>query len=562
MIADDRVIENIIKLKELGMTNEEIIDNLVKIGLSKEDSQKLIDKTEEKNKPKNEDYKVKEKIEESNKVKKESEDHKIKEESENKKENITSKTKEQENTNTIETKKQNEIPIDFFTSKEEKKRTEIPIIKTETKMPDLKIDTDESITLPTPKFNSFEEDTIPLPKFENEDYKEETISPPKFDNLNFEQKNTFDNIEPTQENYDSVWQTGILTTINSKLNELEFKQKKFEEDLKQKLSSEIKKINTIQLSSKQMLFDNITEVLSKEKSQINTKVITELAKFKIIEAKLNNKISTIEESKDKLNELIKNAEAKNIAINSNLIDNKEKTKKIIVETQQNITQIISTITTKLNDKIKEINTTLALQSRITQGLVKNTQQSVEQQIRELVEFEKNIRSQIDPKKLYSKLEELDNFKLTLSNRFEERFENVKIEFLNKAKNAMTKQIEKELEEIKKVRTEIAEKTDPEKITRKLRELKIFEEDLLISIDEKISQSLKLYESSINQEFRSKMNDIKKAESKLQEKLVLADVLQEKIDELDNFKKQFIAVIDKNIEKMNENMKYLNERIKK
>lgn len=544
MIADDRVIENILKLKELGMTNKEIIDNLIKIGLSEEDSQNLINKTEKINKSKTDDNKIKT------------------EDKDNSKTQTIPNNEEKKIEKTVEVKKQNEIPTDFFASKNEKKELDIPIIKKETKMPDFNINTNENIILPTPKFDNFEEEDTQASKFENKDFKKEKIQTPKFDDLNFEQGNVFDNIESTQDNYDSVWQTGILTTINSKLNELEAKQKKFEEDLKQKIASEIKKINTIQLSSKQILYNNITEVLSKEKTQIDTKIITELAKFKIIEAKLNSKISTIEENKGKLNELIKNAEAKNIEINNNLIDNKEKTKKIIAETQQNITQIISTITTKLNDKIKEINTTLALQSRITQGLVKNTQQSVEQQIRELVDFEKNIRSQIDPKKLYSKLEELDNFKTTLSNRFEERFENVKLEFLNKAKNAMTRQIEKELEELNKVRTEIAEKTDPEKITRKLKELKVFEEDLLISIDEKISQSLKLYESSINQEFKSKMNDVKKTESKLQEKLVLAEILQEKIDELDNFKKQFIAVIDKNIEKMNENMKYLNERIKK
>lgn len=48
-MADKRIIENINKLKSLGMSDEDIVSNLINIGLSKEESELLVkDKVEEK----------------------------------------------------------------------------------------------------------------------------------------------------------------------------------------------------------------------------------------------------------------------------------------------------------------------------------------------------------------------------------------------------------------------------------------------------------------------------------------------------------------------------------
>jgi len=502
MLADDRVIENIKKLQSLGMPENEIVENLVKMGLSKENSKELI------NKSKDGDKKV-EKIEEIKDLEKE----------------------EIEPTSS-------EIPDEFFESNQK-----LPENKIEEKTI---IEKDFDITdgLEMDKLNKSSKDQINSLDLETDIKPKESTS--------------FDT--PDNETNSDFWKTGTITTINAKLNELDKKQQNFEEYIKAKVESELKKVNSIQESSQQLIISKIDNAIKDKVAKQNVKIITELTKFKITEAKINTKINTIEEDKKKLVELTTKLEERNNEILHNIDETKKQTDMIVANTESNISKIISTITIKLNDKIKEINNTLALQSRITQGLVKNTQQSIDKELKKINDFGNKLKSQIDPKKLYDKIQELDNFKQTLANRYDERFETVKIEFLNKAKGAMKLEIQKELDELKKVREEIANKTDPKKLDDKLAELKVFEEHLLSSIDEKISQSLKIYESSISQEFKLKMKEINQFEKKLEKEAMAVDIIDEKIKEVDRFKKQFIAVIDQNIEKMNKNMQILNQKV--
>jgi hypothetical protein len=211
--------------------------------------------------------------------------------------------------------------------------------------------------------------------------------------------------------------------------------------------------------------------------------------------------------------------------------------------------------------MKQINEILTLQSRISQGLIKNTQQAINKQIEELSKFKENVNSQIDPHKLYEKLNEIEEFKEQLAHRYENRFNNVKIEFLKKAQVAFKDELEQELSNIKRIRDEIANKTDPEIINRKLEELEIFEKHLLNNIDEKISQSLKIYESSINQEFKNKINKLDEYYNKVENLLRKIEIGQETLKEINNFKDQFIAIIDKNIEKMNTKMTIIDDKLK-
>jgi hypothetical protein len=133
--------------------------------------------------------------------------------------------------------------------------------------------------------------------------------------------------------------------------------------------------------------------------------------------------------------------------------------------------------------------------------------------------------------------------------------------LKKAQVAFKDELEQELSNIKRIRDEIANKTDPEIINRKLEELEIFEKHLLNNIDEKISQSLKIYESSINQEFKNKINKLDEYYNKVENLLRKIEIGQETLKEINNFKDQFIAIIDKNIEKMNTKMTIIDDKLK-
>ncbi|HPC10414.1 MAG TPA: hypothetical protein PLN85_05035, partial [archaeon] len=231
------------------------------------------------------------------------------------------------------------------------------------------------------------------------------------------------------------------------------------------------------------------------------------------------------------------------------------------KTNQQIANIISNTKTKLDAKLQEINNTLALQSRITQGLIKNTQTIIEREVMDLKEFKEKIESQINPKQIYDKLNELDSFKEALANRYEKRFDEVKQEFLIKAKDAMQNEINKELKELRELKETIVLKTDPDIIKREIDKLLTFKAEVLASIDEKITQVLKVYEGVNTQEFRKKIDELEKYKQEISTKLKDAETITEKLKELDKFKEQFIAIIDKHIDDMNKKIDTINQKFK-
>jgi polyhydroxyalkanoate synthesis regulator phasin len=529
-MADNRILENIKKLKALGMPDNEIIDNLIKIGLSKEESEKLVleDKKDIKPKENNIEKKENNKVEETIDKKEKSNN--------NKEEKIKEKPAKEE------------IPDDFFTSKSgtviDDSINNIDKEKDDKKesIEDLK----EDLFLKDKK----EQDTLDL----NVDFKNKDLYDDSNDLYN---KYTSENVDLENDNSsDDVWKKGFITIINSKLTELETKQKNIEKEISTTVKEEVNKIKEFHDKTKTEITKMINSILSEEMQKANTKIITELAKFKVAEAKLNSKVERIEEDKNKVQEIISSFDEIRKDFKVNLITTKKKTDALVEDTQENISKIVTTISTKLNEKIKEINSTLSLQSKITEGLVKNTKSTLITEIKKLNDFKENVEKQIDPKRIYDKVNELEDFKIKLANRYQERFEKVKNEFLQKAKLAINQEVENDLKELKTIKKEVVEKTDPERIDKKLKDLKIFEEELAESIDTKIEKSLKIYQASITSEFKNKMTEVEEFKKYLEKNVELQKTLEYKIKEVENFKKQFIAVIDENIEKMNRNMSLL------
>jgi len=536
-MSDQRIIENIRKLKSLGMPDKEIIENLVNIGLSPDESAKLIN--------------------DSGKEKEESElQTKIKE--------IKDKPKK-EKTKEVTPKKKEEIPNDFF-SDDQGEIIDSPI-NNDTDDDILEDDTSKELNKLKNISSKEKNDELSFDIDLKEDKKEEPDLYKKYkedENEDLYKKYVTTNEKPNQvevNNTGDVWQKGLLATINSKLTELENKQKSIEDAIKLKIENEMDNIQKYQEKTQQETKQITSKIISSETDKLNAKIVTEVAKLKIAEAKINNKIQIIEEDKGKIQELSKDFESLKKDLKDNIIETKKRTDSIVSRTEESLSKIITTTTVKLNEKIKEINSTLALQSKITEGLVKNTQNTLSTEIKKLIEFQKDIKTQIDPKKIYDKISELEDFKIKLANRYEERFETVKTEFLHKAKIAIKSEIENDLKELNQIKEEVVSKTDPERIEKKLVELRKLEEELVASVDTKIEQSLKIYQASITKEFKDKMVEIDNYKNSLKKSKLLVDELKDKIKEIDKFKQQFIAVIDENIEKMNQNMKILLEQKK-
>jgi len=528
MIPDPRIIENIKKLKSLGMSDKEIKENLLKMGLSEKDCDDLLNSDSKKEEPLKLDQNGSKEISISN--------------PEEKKVTVASAFKKEE------------IPSDFFNSdsdeisdlkqgvkelsdeeKEESKK------ETEEELPDITKDLDLDLLDRKEKGDLISEEVYDKfnEKIEDLQKKENT------------KKITKPTIAPIDIKGDqNIWETGLATTINTKLSEIESKQEKIEEYLKSKIDQELIKYKKIQETNKQLLVSKLTDMISQQEQAANIQITKQLAMIKIEQAKLNKKIEEINSGKSELQKTINNV--------NELGEQLEGNSKII---QDNINKLTITTTTKINVKLKEINDILALQSRITQGLIKNTQSAINTEVKKLNEFKEKISSQINPKELYDKLSELESFKQKLANRYEDRFEGVKREFLVKAKEAYKNDIDKQFLELNNLKNTIVSKTDPEIISKKIDELVDFKKTLLESIDEKISGALNIYESAITQEIKGKIRTVDEVKEKVESEIKKIQIAEDKINEIDKFKEQFIAVIDKNIEKMNQTMKIIENKMK-
>lgn len=537
MIPDPRIIENIKKLKSLGMSDKEIKDNLLKMGLSEKDCDDLLNSDSKKEEPLKLDQSGSKEISVSN--------------PEEKKVTVASAFKKEE------------IPSDFFNSdsdeisdlkqgvkelsdeeKEDSKKEKIKKKETEEELPDITKDLD-----------------LDLLDRKDKEEKEDLISEEVYDKFNEKiedlqkKEDTKKITKPTIAPIDikgnqNIWETGLATTINTKLSEIETKQEKIEEYLKSKIDQELIKYKKIQETNKQLLVSKLTDMISQQEQAANIQITKQLAMIKIEQAKLNKKIEEINSGKSELQKTINNV--------NELGEQLEGNSKII---QDNINKLTITTTTKINVKLKEINDILALQSRITQGLIKNTQSAINTEVKKLNEFKEKISSQINPKELYDKLSELESFKQKLANRYEDRFEGVKREFLVKAKEAYKNDIDKQFLELNNLKNTIVSKTDPEIISKKIDELVDFKKTLLESIDEKISGALNIYESAITQEIKGKIRTVDEVKEKVESEIKKIQIAEDKINEIDKFKEQFIAVIDKNIEKMNQTMKIIENKMK-
>ncbi len=503
MMPDKRVIDNIKKLISLGMSEDDIISQLENMGVNESDAKELIANA------KGKEDKSKEEKEEKPKT-------------EEKEELLPKNLFKDDDIEDIKSLDENNIED----TQEEKEKP---------KSEEEKEDYDLSSGLNVDDFKKYTDD-------DSDDTKETNDYDINID-LNKEKSNSSKN--------ENIWQSGLVTTLNTKIAEIEEKQKEIEENIQKKMDVEINKYKKIQQTTKNLLLSNVKEELANAKENIVGSVTKQLTQIKIEQAKINKSVSEIDSGKKEVSEKIQ--EFDNV---------KDKVTEDAERIQDEIKKMASTITVKINQKTKQINEILSLQSKISQGLIKNTKTAVEKEVQKIAEFKEKVDSQINPKKLYDKLEELEKFKTQLAKRYDNRFDAVKDEFLKKAHNAFKEKINEELKDVQKVKEEIVQKTDPEIINKKLEELEIFEKHLLSKIDEKITQSLNIYESGITQEFKGKIKEFDEQIKKTEDLFNRLELAKENIKEINGFKDQFITIVDKNIEKMNKTMSTIEEKLKK
>ena len=320
--------------------------------------------------------------------------------------------------------------------------------------------------------------------------------------------------QPTQ-NIEKLWERGILATVDSKLEEM----KDLNDGIKSVISSEIQKETSKEMQKLKMVMDSqrslmvekINAELGKKTKEVQETIISQtknLSKMNELSMDNINKLEALRKTNetlfamidDKLKELEKTKSRLISEMNSELISAKSQVEEFITDAE-----------TKRHEIDARINRTLELESKITEGLLKDAEQKIEN-----LSIEKS--DELD-KEVHKKIVQLDD---------------------------MIKQV------------------NPEGIQRKINELRSLEERLSEDSKKQVEQLFYSFTPKMEKELKLKLAEVdviaeKKAKEidKLKGEIDL-EAIDATMDELDVFKKQFVDTVRKSVSEFNDSKKGITE----
>lgn len=210
---------------------------------------------------------------------------------------------------------------------------------------------------------------------ETKDIAENT--PEDDDNENTSEEDS-DNLEDTSL---GIWQEGVLTTINQKLDEIEQKGENLDKNIEQKVQNitetEIKKMKIILDSQRTLLLSKINSSLDSQIKEITTKLDAALQNIQKINRETQQKLDELSKSKEKID-----------TVQSNLIAQMDEFNKIRDKTQEIVENMKTKMETevksiseqydlKISEVDKKLNNAISLSTKILDSLVIATKKKLE-----------------------------------------------------------------------------------------------------------------------------------------------------------------------------------------
>ena len=320
---------------------------------------------------------------------------------------------------------------------------------------------------------------------------------------------------PSSQNIEKLWEKGILATVDSKLEEM----KDLNDSIKSVIAAEVqketskgmKKMMVVLESQRSLMAEKINAELDKKTKEVQETIISQtknLAKMNELSMDNINKLEALRKTNetlfslidDKLKELEKTKSRLISEMNSELISAKSQVEEFIIDAE-----------TKRQGIDARINRTLELESKITEGLLKNAEQKIDNMsIEKSEELEREV---------HKKISQLD---------------------------------------------EMIKAVNPEGIQRKINELRSLEERLSEDSKKQIEQLFYSFTPKLEKELKQKLNEVDglvEKRTKEIEKLkdeVDIEAIDSTMDELDVFKKQFVETVKKSVSEFNEAKKSITE----
>lgn len=195
---------------------------------------------------------------------------------------------------------------------------------------------------------------------------------------------------------EALWESGIIATVNQKLEDMDSKSKEFSEQIESKLNKELQRITVLFDSQKTLLLTKINTAFDQKMNEIKRMTSDfDEALARMQEAKRLNE-GIVEKVDEKITELDEMRSELMDKVNETLLKNRSETQAVLQKSLE-----------ELKNSRKMISESLALESKIVQGMLSDTEKKYNEFISEkkadLAGFTEMVN---EVKKKKVKLEEL------------------------------------------------------------------------------------------------------------------------------------------------------------
>lgn len=220
-----------------------------------------------------------------------------------------------------------------------------------------------------------------------------------------------------------VWQEGIITIINQKLDQIDSKQRALDEEIRTRVNSitsqELAKMKAVIDSQRALLASKLDLTVSQKLTEIKKQVDANLSLLQEINTNTQKKLAQMEELTKTLNDMK--------SVLSQQIDNvqnmRESLNSVIEDVKNSARRELQTLFDQYKSQIEEItartNSALNLSSKILESLVNASERKIDDYLNTKIEtFMKDLQTKInaeDIKQAIDKLSTIKDLDLRISN---------------------------------------------------------------------------------------------------------------------------------------------------
>ena len=327
-----------------------------------------------------------------------------------------------------------------------------------------------------------------------------------------------------------LWEKGVLATVDSKLSEMEKLKEEIDTvidaKVSQSLEKEVKKIEVLMDSQRNLITNKVDSTLETKSQQIETMIDTKIAELKNVNIVAQETLKMLSAQKTVNQNLFAEIDGKIKEFEQLKQKSLSELNTEIMKSQTQVELFINESQEKRDSLDKRINRTLELEAKITEGLMDDARQKIDKMAvikgdaleakinGEMIKFSK-IAAKVNPDMIQEKVAELYKAKQDLR------------EYTKEMMGDVQGDLSKELAELFK---------EKEKET-----------DLLVGKKER----------QINNMIKHKSHEIDTMMKEISPERINAT-----IDSLDEFKQQFVKVIQKNVTDFNSAKKELAQSMQK